>query len=510
MMAIGSDRKRGAENSRIRTETKMRMKGKTDMRILKRIGLVAAAIIFGASNASAVGVFLTSDYAGGVAAPSDLITVTVHLDFEGEPNPGIQFLSVGVRFDSDILVYEQAQSSVAGYLLYTPAPPAEVVTILYPNPSTCDPACSIWPGAIPALPVQQVNIDFLEPTFGFATSSDLGPPHFDVLATLVFHVAAVGDGAAEIEIVLDLLSGNTFTTPSGETPMNLSGSFVVLTADSEPAPDLSATKSDSLLVDQNGDGDAGPGDILQYAVEISNVGTADAASVVFTDAPDANTTLVDGSVVASQGNVDLGNGGGDTSVEVDVGTIPVGDTVTIGFEVEIDGGIPEGTTQIANQGNVGADDVAGILTDDPDTGAADDPTRTPIVISTQCETDLLQCEDDLADSGSDLTTCEDSLDMSETDLLQCQGDLSTSEDSLNACLVNPPFEDADGDGEHDNTDLCPSTPAGESVDSAGCSLSEFCASLAVPAACNNGDWKNDEPVANAQDCRITGGACLPR
>jgi hypothetical protein len=53
-------------------------------------------------------------------------------------------------------------------------------------------------------------------------------------------------------------------------------------------------------------------------------------------------------------------------------------------------------------------------------------------------------------------------------------------------------------------------PAGEAVDAAGCSLAEFCSGLAVPDVCNHGDWRNDEPLGNAQDCKADAGACLPR
>jgi hypothetical protein len=107
------------------------------------------------------------------------------------------------------------------------------------------------------------------------------------------------------------------------------------------------------------------------------------------------------------------------------------------------------------------------------------------------------------DGGPEPPTCEE-------ELVACESDLADAEDARDECLDDPPFEDADGDGEHDDTDACPATPAGETVDAAGCSLVEFCAGLPVPAACNNGDWRNDEPLGNAQDCKARRGVCAPR
>jgi uncharacterized repeat protein (TIGR01451 family) len=64
-------------------------------------------------------------------------------------------------------------------------------------------------------------------------------------------------------------------------------------------PIITATKTDVLLVDNDGDGKADPGDKLGYTVVIANTGDAAAPNVVFSDTLDVNTTLVAGTVKAS-------------------------------------------------------------------------------------------------------------------------------------------------------------------------------------------------------------------
>jgi uncharacterized repeat protein (TIGR01451 family) len=64
-------------------------------------------------------------------------------------------------------------------------------------------------------------------------------------------------------------------------------------------PFLEATKADVLLVDNNGDNIADPGDSLHYTTSITNSGTTNAANAQFSDTIDAHTTLVAGSVKTS-------------------------------------------------------------------------------------------------------------------------------------------------------------------------------------------------------------------
>lgn len=142
-----------------------------------------------------------------------------------------------------------------------------------------------------------------------------------------------------------------------------------------PEPVLSAAKAAILAVDADANGIPTAGDTLLYSVTIRNVGNLIADAVVFTDTPDANTTLVVGSVRTSQGTITNGNAG-IPPVVVALGDLPRGATVTISFEVTVNAPLPMGVVEVANQGLVSAENAVDILTDDPRTTNADDATVT--------------------------------------------------------------------------------------------------------------------------------------
>ncbi|MCB1585360.1 MAG: hypothetical protein KDI52_03685 [Xanthomonadales bacterium] len=151
---------------------------------------------------------------------------------------------------------------------------------------------------------------------------------------------------------------------------------------------LSATMTDALLVDNDSDSSASPGDTLRYTVVINNPDDAFDATVTnvsFSIPFIENTSLVLGSVTTTQGTVITGNGGGggDSIVEVDTGDIVDDTSVTITFDVNINSPVASSVTLISAQGLI-EKGMAGqsILTDDPDTMAANDRTITPIIKTT--------------------------------------------------------------------------------------------------------------------------------
>jgi len=141
-------------------------------------------------------------------------------------------------------------------------------------------------------------------------------------------------------------------------------------------PWLLATKRDGLAVDENSNGQADPGDFIAYTIIIRNVGTVAATNVILQDTPDTNTSIVPGMLATTQGSVVKGNVDGDTTFQVNVGTLPAGGTATINLLVAVKRGISPNTRFVSNQGVVLAAEQPAVLTDDPDTSEPDDPTRT--------------------------------------------------------------------------------------------------------------------------------------
>jgi uncharacterized repeat protein (TIGR01451 family) len=110
-----------------------------------------------------------------------------------------------------------------------------------------------------------------------------------------------------------------------------------------PQPLITLNKSSSFI------GILSPGTTVVYTIVATNIGTGDALGVVINDTPDANTTLTVGTTSTTQGTVVTGNTAGDTSVSIDVGTLPVSSSVTVTFAVTVDNPLPAGVTEVSNQ-----------------------------------------------------------------------------------------------------------------------------------------------------------------
>jgi uncharacterized repeat protein (TIGR01451 family) len=140
-------------------------------------------------------------------------------------------------------------------------------------------------------------------------------------------------------------------------------------------PLLTITKVDTLLEDNDGDDEVSGGDLVSYGVAITNVGGAPATNVTLGDDLDPNTVLRTGTVTATRGTIDTGNARGDLRVGVSIGTLGPGENVVITYAARINRTVDRDF--IANQAIVAADGLGGV-SDDPDTPAPGDPTRTPI------------------------------------------------------------------------------------------------------------------------------------
>ncbi len=169
------------------------------------------------------------------------------------------------------------------------------------------------------------------------------------------------------------VSGSNFTTLSTDDPdAGGSADATVTAVDQDPV--IQSTKAVTLFTDNNTDGAAGPGDVLEYTIVISNSGGDNGQGTTFTDTPDANTALIVGSVTTDTGSVTTGNTGGDTAVAVNVGTVGPGSSATITFRVTIDDPLPGGVTQISNQGTVSGSNFTTLPTDDGSTASPSDAT----------------------------------------------------------------------------------------------------------------------------------------
>jgi uncharacterized repeat protein (TIGR01451 family) len=150
--------------------------------------------------------------------------------------------------------------------------------------------------------------------------------------------------------------------------------------DSIAVPQLQLLKSAALLVDPDDVGVANPGETLRYTLVLNNIGAAPATTVVISDVPDVNSTLVAGSVTTTAGSVSVGNSGGDESIEVVINELINGGTVTITYDTLIDNPLATGVEQVVNQAIVDSFELPPTLSDDPSDPTGDqDPTVVPIV-----------------------------------------------------------------------------------------------------------------------------------
>ncbi|MBD3385768.1 DUF11 domain-containing protein, partial [candidate division KSB1 bacterium] len=125
-------------------------------------------------------------------------------------------------------------------------------------------------------------------------------------------------------------------------------------------PSFQDTEKTDSWIDNDSDGTISVGDQIDYTIVITNSGPVEATNVVFTDPIPTNTTLIAGSLSSTQGTVTEGD-----PLQVDIGTMAAGATVTVTFSVTVTA-IPS-NGEISNQGSVDSDETEPEPTDDPDT-----------------------------------------------------------------------------------------------------------------------------------------------
>lgn len=210
---------------------------------------------------------------------------------------------------------------------------------------------------------------------------DIGSLAIGETATIVFEVTIDNPLPADVTEVIGqgfVSDGGIINLPTDDPKTEAEGDPTITPVFSAPA--ITASQSDQLVGDNNSDGQANPGDILQYTVVMTNSGDQDAVDVIFDLTPDSTLSLETGSIISTQGIVINGNEAGDTEVTVEIGELGgAGGSVSLTFEATIDESLPADITEIATQGVVSGSNFADLLTDDPDTEASADPTLTPVV-----------------------------------------------------------------------------------------------------------------------------------
>lgn len=154
----------------------------------------------------------------------------------------------------------------------------------------------------------------------------------------------------------------------------------VSAGDAWAAGGITVTLSDALGTDVNSDGKLNPGDSIIYTAKVTN-GSGEAASgLLFTADPDALMSLVVGSVRIATGAVTVGNAPSDTAVRVKLDDLLAGQTVTLTFEVQLSASAARPSSGVVSTAAAVTAGETRVVSDDPKTTAALDPTATEVVI----------------------------------------------------------------------------------------------------------------------------------
>jgi uncharacterized repeat protein (TIGR01451 family) len=124
------------------------------------------------------------------------------------------------------------------------------------------------------------------------------------------------------------------------------------------------------LIDTLNDQQVGVGDTLRYTLTISNTGTGDLTGLRYETTIPEHTRLATGSAQTD-------SAAGDAIVQT-FKTLAPGSQATFRYHVIIDTDIAADVRHITHQGRLYSDQLATMLSDDPDTLPGNDATLTPL------------------------------------------------------------------------------------------------------------------------------------
>lgn len=143
------------------------------------------------------------------------------------------------------------------------------------------------------------------------------------------------NAAATYTIPLAELTGNADLTQIGAVSLHIGSQNAAPTVELgglELVSSLNAARGRDLILDNNSNGVADPGDVWEHMVVLANDSGRVSHPITWSEVfPGRATVLRNGSVTASQGQVLSGNGIGDQLVRINIGTIANGASVTITY-----------------------------------------------------------------------------------------------------------------------------------------------------------------------------------
>jgi uncharacterized repeat protein (TIGR01451 family) len=137
---------------------------------------------------------------------------------------------------------------------------------------------------------------------------------------------------------------------------------------------LDVDKFVSLDIDADLSGDVSSGDTLSYDIFIANPSQVNASGVFLDDAPDANTSLVVGSVTTTHGSLVQGGYPGDEVVAVDIMNLAMTETALVSFKVTVDPITDGEIRDLSNQALITSLNVGFYFSDDVNVPGLTNPT----------------------------------------------------------------------------------------------------------------------------------------
>ncbi|HMV68702.1 MAG TPA: hypothetical protein PKA64_17755, partial [Myxococcota bacterium] len=197
-------------------------------------------------------------------------------------------------------------------------------------------------------------------------TQDLLPPARQLIPSLVLaRYTTYASGSAAIDPQRDGLDNDQDFSVDEALPFDRDDTAYV-----DVYPEIPLLRMTKTWTASSG-GAAQPGDVVTFTLHLSNDGNAPSTSVRIEDDIDGYPVAAfqPGSEATTEGAIAVVGG----TLQVDVDVVPIAGTVDVTFDVLVDDPLPAGLT-VVNQARFSQDLYPSGVSDDPNTGAANDPT----------------------------------------------------------------------------------------------------------------------------------------